>query len=442
MIVNRTNWTTPPAVQSTRKEARRSFVVKAIFFIYLLSLIEGPLRKWFLPGLAGPLTLLRDPFVVILYLHCFSHGLIWLGGMAGLWMGFAFVASILGLIQYLFSGFPIEGWLLGVRSYWLYMPMAFIIAATFRKSDVLRFLILNLWLSIPYSVLVAVQYNAGPGAYVNHGVGGDEHAAVQLTEVIVRPFGLFTFTSPNVQFCAAMASMVVAVYFAFRSERPAWFIFLLMTVATGAMLVLTGSRGIYFQVGIVLVFAITALIYLRSDFRTFGTCLVVAAFVGLSAAILVNVFPDMFVAMEDRFTVARQHEGSIWLRAFSAISSVNVGMANAPVLGQGIGVGASGVAQFLGLNALALGESELERNLNELGLLFGSLFICLRILTTAWLAQLALRLGRRGYLMALPLTGFTLVPIAVGQMTHSVLYSFLPWICIGFVIALDRSSKE
>ena len=39
------------------REAQRRFAVKWVFFIFILSLIEGPLRKWFLPGLAGPLTL-------------------------------------------------------------------------------------------------------------------------------------------------------------------------------------------------------------------------------------------------------------------------------------------------------------------------------------------------------------------------------------------------
>src|SRR6056297_792902 len=107
-----------------QREARRRLVVRAVFFIFLLSLLEAPLRKWFLPGLAGPLTLLRDPFVIALYAYCFISGMIWTRGIAQLWIGFAAVTAVLGAGQYVINGLGLAGWVLGMRTYWLYMPLA------------------------------------------------------------------------------------------------------------------------------------------------------------------------------------------------------------------------------------------------------------------------------------------------------------------------------
>jgi len=166
------------AASAGDREAKRRFVVRAVFFIFLLSLIEGPLRKWFLPGLAGPLTLLRDPFVIALYAYCLVNGMMRTRGIAGVWLMFAFFTSAIGLFQYLAAGLPAWGWMLGVRTYWLYLPLAFVVAKTFRREDIHLFLKLCLWISIPYAFLVAAQYNAPPNAFINLGVGADEGGAV------------------------------------------------------------------------------------------------------------------------------------------------------------------------------------------------------------------------------------------------------------------------
>ena len=186
-----------------RREAQRQFAVKWVFFIFILSLIEGPLRKWFLPGLAGPLTLLRDPFVIALYGYCLNNGLMRLRGVAApLWLGFATLTSLVGLVQYAEAGFSVWGWTLGVRTYWLYLPLAFVVAKAFTPEDILRFMRLCVWIAIPYAWLVVAQYNAPPFAFVNLGVAGDENASVGVVKNILRPFGLFSYTWPNVQFTA------------------------------------------------------------------------------------------------------------------------------------------------------------------------------------------------------------------------------------------------
>ena len=161
-------------------EHHRRIAVMVVFALFALSLIEGPLRKWFLPGAGSPLIFLRDLPAAFLYAYCFIYGLLLRSQLTRVWFIFAAVSSCLGLIPYLFAEQSIFGWALGVRTYWLFMPLAFVVGGTFRHQDIKRLFILIALIAIPYAVLVAYQYNAGQQAWVNFGVGGDDEAAVVL----------------------------------------------------------------------------------------------------------------------------------------------------------------------------------------------------------------------------------------------------------------------
>lgn len=307
-------------LQDKSREKRRKFVVWAVFFIYFLFLIVGSLRKWFLPSLAGPLTLLSDPFVFALYAYCLFYKLIMRKDIARPWLGFAIFSSCFGLIQYSINGYSLEGWILGVRAYWLYMPLAFIIPVTFRLEDVMRFFKFNLWLAMPYAFLVATQYRASPDSFINQGVGGDEAAAVGVALNIFRPFGLFTYTAQNVNFTAAIIAIFIATYLA-GNKHTNKVVFSAMAVAVGAMAILTGSRAIFFFAAVVLGLTILGLILTRLSISTLIRILFLFSFVALASWLLINVFPDMFEAINVRFEVASSSEGSIWNRVYFTIFS-------------------------------------------------------------------------------------------------------------------------
>lgn len=430
-----------PTPASAEREARRRFVVKAVFFIFLLSLVEGPLRKWFLPGLSGPLTILRDPFVIALYAYCLAHGLMLRRGIAKLWLGFAVITSIVGFAQYAAQGLPAYGWMLGVRTYWLYMPLAFVVAKTFTREDIHRFLRLCLWIAIPYAFLVAAQYNAPPYAFINLGVGADESGAVGVGDGILRPFGLFTYTGPNVQFTAFMIAVFIAFYVGDVPMRRRGLFLVASGAAVGAMSVLTGSRSIYFLAAMILGLTLFGMLAARPSGRTLRRALGVIGFVLLAAVLFVVVFPDMLDAMIGRFERAARSEGSIWNRAFSGLTRWIAPLFTAPIYGMGIGAGAPGVARMLNLPALIYGESDLQRNVNELGVLLGIAMLVLRFGTVGWILWSALKATLRGTRAALPLAGFAFFPFLMGQITHSPLNSFLVWLAAGFIYVF-RNEKS
>ncbi len=420
------------------REKRRRIVVHAVYFIYFLSLVEGPLRKWFLPELAGPLTVLRDPFAIALYVYAFANGFMLRRGLAALWLGFAVFTSWFGLLQYMVSGYGFTGWVLGVRSYWLYLPLAFVVASSFRYNDVMRFFRLNLWIALPYAALVVMQYNSGASAFLNRGVGGDEEGAVGLVGSIVRPFGLFTFTSPNVQFTAAMIAMFVALYLAGRRHWPVTPVFVAMGLAVAGMGVLTGSRVIYFQVVIILLVTILGLFLMKPSLRNLRRIFGVFLFVVLAGAMFVRIFPDMLDAMEARIQVANASEGSIWNRIYYSTFSFIDAYYTTTIIGHGIGAGAPGVAKFIGLSQFIFGEADTQRNVNELGLVLGVVFLFMRWGTALFLFFLALRMARSGFIVSLPLFGFFVMPLAIAQLTNSPIIAFLPWLEIGFFLALEK----
>jgi hypothetical protein len=419
-----------------RREAQRQFVVRAVSFIFILSLIEGPLRKWFLPGLAGPLTLLRDPFVIALYAYCLSNGLMRTRGLAAVWLVFAVLTSVIGIFQYMFVGLPASGWLLGVRTYWLYMPLAFVVAKCFTREDVHRFLRMCLWIAIPYAFLVAAQYNSPPNAFVNLGVGADEEGAVGVADGILRPFGLFTFTTPNVQYTSFTIAIFLAFYLS-ASEKQVSTLFLVVTgVAVGTMSVLTGSRAIYFLAAGTLCVTVLGMLVARPTAQSFKWIFGIAFFFLLAALLFVWLFPDMLTAMEDRFERAARSEGGLWNRIYYSAFSFLDAFLDADFFGYAIGAGAPGVAKFLELPPLFLGEADTQRNVRELGIVFGGMFLLLRWVTAAWMLLAALRLARSGLRLALPLAGFASFPISIAHLTNSPLSGFLPWLTLGMITAL------
>jgi hypothetical protein len=203
--------------------------------------------------------------------------------------------------------------------------------------------------------------------------------------------------------------------------------------------VLTGSRGIYFLAAAIVGVTLVGSTIARPDARTLMRNAVVLVFVAVAGALFSIAYPDMFAAMVVRFEVAEASEGSIWDRALGMAWEFADPLFTAPLLGHGIGVGAPGVVGYLGLPPLVYGEGDLQRNINELGVILGSAFIVLRFSTAAWLVGASVRLARSATPVGLPLAGYAMLAIAIGQITNSPLNAFLPWLLVGLLMAAMRT---
>ncbi|MGZ9158270.1 MAG: hypothetical protein ACXW36_05340 [Nitrospira sp.] len=421
-------------------EARRRLAVNLVFLIYILMLVEGPLRKWFAPELATPIYFLRDPIVVFLYAYCLHGRLIVFDGWVRTWFIFAAVVSLIGIIPYMLESVDGRAWVLGVRTYWLYMPLAFVLASTFGRTDFLRFLRWNIVLAIPYAALIIAQYRSLPSAWINMAIGGDE-GVVTLTRDMVRPNGLFTYTGQNVNFSASLVALFISYVMVRKASEKSKTLYLLAAGAIASIAVLSGSRTIYFLVAASLLVTLAGLNMTKDRLAGIRAMLLVACCIWLAGFLFVHIFSDAYETMQARFETAEHSEGAIQHRAVAGLLSFLWPLERAPLLGHGIGIGAPAVNRFLGRPPQEFGEAELERNINELGIVLGLIFIVLRFAFAAYLVIVSLRAARAGHPEFLPLAGFAVVGIGQGQITNSTLNGFTYWLLTGLVLASVQMTK-
>jgi hypothetical protein len=145
-------------------------LLRRLIWLYLiLWLIEGGLRRWFLPGLATPLLLVRDPVVVLIYVLAAARG-VFPGN------GFIIAGGVLAVLSFanalaIGHGNPAVA-AYGVRCDFLHVPLIFIMGRVLRREDLLRMAKLAVIIAIPYTMLLVAQFNAPQDAWVNRGLGG------------------------------------------------------------------------------------------------------------------------------------------------------------------------------------------------------------------------------------------------------------------------------
>jgi hypothetical protein len=415
-------------------EAKRRIAVKIVFLIYILMLVEGPLRKWFVPELATPVYFLRDPVVLFLYAYCLHARLITFDIWARLWFIFAALTSLIGIIPFMLGSVDVRAWALGVRTYWLYMPLAFVIASTFRCGDLLRFFRLNILLAIPYAALIIAQYQSPLSAWINAGIGGDE-SVVTYAPDMVRPYGLFTYTGQNVNFSATVVAIFLSYILIRNPQEKSRLLWLTSAGAIGCLPILSGSRAIYFLIGASLFVTLAGLNLMKDKISGVRATLIVACCVALAAFMFVYAFPDAYEGMQNRLERAERSEGPIQNRAISEFFSFLWPLETAPVLGHGIGIGAPAVGRFLGRPPQEFGESDMMRNVNELGPVFGLMFVALRYGFGIYLVVISLRAARVGHPEFLPLGGLASLGITRTLITNSTLNGFPYWLVAGLVLA-------
>jgi len=277
------------------------------------------------------------------------------------------------------------------------------------------------------------QYNTSPGTWINSGIAGDENV-VRVAENVIRPNGLFTYAAQNAQF----SGMIIAIFLSFAALPKKTTILRILSIgaapAVMSIAVLTGSRGIFFIIAFIILVMLAGTVMTSVAAGLKATLLLVGC-VGLAAYLFVAVFSDAYEAMQVRFQTAELAEGAIENRAIFGVISFLWPLSDAPLLGHGIGLGTPAISRFFERPTLEFGESELMRNVYEIGPINGLMFVILRFSFAAYLLILSLRAARAGRLEFLPLAGFAALGIAQGQITHSTLNGFSYWLVTGLVLA-------
>lgn len=357
---------------------------KAIWIYIFLLIFEGALRKWFLPSLATPLLLVRDPIAIWLTIVGLQKG--WIN--SGYAKAMMVVASISFILTLAVGHHNLFVALFGWRIYFFHFPMIFVMGKVLTRADLLKIGQFILWISIPMTILIFMQFHSPETAWVNIGVGGEGTAGFDGVLGYNRPPGTFSFTSGYVMFQAVVGCYLL-YYLLMNNTLPKEYQFskIVLIILAGCYLLsipTSISRTHFFQTGVFLIFLFVAAMRknkLKSKFLKFAVIAIIAGII-LSLSGLGGTSMEAFTA---RFEGANKVEGGVQ----GVIGDRYVGgligsLINfqIPIFGYGIGLGTNVGARIMGGNMYSFGfngENEWSRIIGECGMLLGLIIIGIRL---------------------------------------------------------------
>ena len=196
-----------------------------LIWVYLLALLgEGALRKWIVPGLAGPLLIMRDPIVVVIYLSAVAGDHFPVNGFVRATLGLALLSLLASMVV---NPDHLGITLFGLRTNFLHLPLIFLIPRVFDHAEVLRVGRFLLLISPMMLFIVTMQFRSGPDSWWNLGAGA---GSGQLSSAFgkVRPSGTFSFTTGLASYIGLLASFVIYNFFS-RGSLPRWMTSMVVT---------------------------------------------------------------------------------------------------------------------------------------------------------------------------------------------------------------------
>jgi hypothetical protein len=353
---------------------------RGIWAYFLLIVFEGALRKWFLPFLATPLLVVRDPLAIWLLVLTWKKGLLPENG----YLTTTVLVGFIGIFTAVFLGhgnLPVA--IFGARILLIHFPLVFVIGRIFSREDVVKMGIATLWIAIPMTILIALQFYSPQSAWVNRGVGGDTDGAGFDGGALgyFRPPGTFSFTNGVGGYYSLVAPYVL--YFWFNRKGISLLLLVGATASLLAVIPLSISRTLLFQVVISVVFLLAAT---ARQPKYLGNVLIAAVGVVFSIALL-STAPFFKTAVEV-FTLRLDNasgaeggiQGTLGGRYFGELLLPFEQAVHQPFFGYGLGMGTNvGSMLLTGDVNFLIAEGEWGRLIGEMGPLLGILIILVRL---------------------------------------------------------------
>jgi hypothetical protein len=424
----------------------------ALFGVFVLLVFEGALRKWAFPSAQAQIYLVKDAILLAVYLGFVlddRRNQPALRGVATirivLLLAFAF-----SCIEVLNPNSPslLVG-LTGVKTYFLYAPIAFILPYAFKSREHLLHMIRRyLVLAIPVALLGFFQVAAGPDSFLNVYVSHTEATEDPATlarfgyEDIVRTTGTFSYISGYTAFLTFVGFLAIGYNLA-----NGWRIknnivpFLALPLVVGAMFT-TGSRAPVYTLlatgPVILWLAASGRILRIQTAVRLCFLLPIVAFVGL------NLSPRAFDAFTQRVTEAPD---STVDRLLSPLYQTIQTLSDAPALGMGIGathpsaLTIMGTQRFWWLGGLEV-EDELARVTLELGLIGLMLIYLLRFLIFGLALRWALSFKEPAYRALGIVLAVHLALGMIGNVMLNPTAGLYYWGALGLLLAMRRFEQS
>ena len=452
---------------------------KMIIFFYVYMILEGMLRKWFLPIFNKEIYFLKDFFLILIYSYAFRHKFLFEKKISKIITLFIVVSLFFGMIGYSFNKTDILSFILGSRSYFLFVPLFFVIIHVFSIEDVKKFVEINLYFVLPYYILIIFQTISPNNSFINSGY----NSLVQSPE---RPSAYFTYITQNTYYFLFLLSSCFS-YFLCKSsieKKDIFYSSILIFFLTGIMILLK-SRAAYVYAGAIVIYAIYInLVINQNNFLKLKKLFILLILVPIFFNINSSIFEKEYNYSAVRFnTDSYQSLGIVQKYSDKKIQNETIGrllgiskfenntyvtlndfciknssicrvinelyflssLNSSSLFGEGIGAGTSVVAYVKKDQKFSLGEAENHRIIGELGYLFGTVFILLKYLFVIFISlQLVFNRKIKNKLIIFPFLLFVKVAFLIGPITYTTSYiSFICWFVLGIVfLALDNKNKS
>jgi hypothetical protein len=371
---------------------------RALFAVFVLMVFEGALRKWALPSAQALIYLVKDAILLAVYLGFMLDGRRQLPPSKGVGLIKIVLAAsfVFGCLEVLNPNSPsIMVGLMGLKAYFLYAPIAFILPYAFKSRQHLFVAVRRyLFMAIPVAVLGFLQIMAGPGSSLNTYVSHSEDSPAMLAYFgsefdLVRTSGTFSYISGYTAFLSFIGFLAIGYNLAQGWRLKNNVIPLIaLALVIGAMFT-TGSRAPVYTLlataPVILLLAVT------SGILPAQTAVRLFLLVPIITIVALNASPRAFDAFMARAEGA--DSGYTMLRLFSPLYQTIGALSAAPALGVGIGTTHPSALTIMGvdlpwwLNEELFTEDEMARVTVECGIIGLVLTYLLRL----FIAVFALR---------------------------------------------------
>lgn len=358
---------------------------KMIWLYFFLLVGEGALRKWFLPALGGPLLIIRDPLVLLIYVQAIRCRRFPINGPMVAYFGLVLSFLLLALFQIIanIGGGPMVA-AYGLRTNFLHLPLIFVIPQVFSYMDVVKLGRWVLILSVPMTILMALQFMAPPTSWINAATGAANDGK-QIVAALgrIRPAGTFSFATG-----AAHFYVLVTVFLIFGlTQTRAYYSRTLLAMALISDIVvqpISGSRNLVLGCALI---AVGAVLFATFNWGRAQRILVVAGLICavMAALSMTSFFREAVMVFMTRWENASGGDaaGSLTARILSGFTEPFGFISEAGLFGKGLGMGtAAGSAMMTGSVSFLLAENEWSRVILESGSLLGFSFLAYR----AWIS--------------------------------------------------------
>jgi len=390
------------------------------FAYFILLILEGALRKWILPAYSGPLLIVRDPILLLIYGIAIYRGEFpWNG-----WIRAVLALAVACTMASIAAGCALKITLFGLRTDFWQVPLIFLMPSILTGDDVRRIGRWMLFLLPAMALLALLQFRAGPQSWLNATTGGamsDQSQQLFAAAGRVRPSGTFSFVTGMVSFLALGSAFLIEAFLEEAARLWLW-------VSTGGLVLalgISGSRSAILYVGIVAATAGVMCLEDRTLMRRIALPLIVAA-VAFAALHGLADFRAGLDVNKGRFDDAGGLKEGILYREAGDFASAWNAEKTAGWLGTGLGLGTSvGAGLATGTRQFLLAEGEWARVILESGPVLGVAFIVLRLAIVIYLLRGAARaLRKRGDALPGLLLAAGLMDFAIGQWGQATVSGF------------------